>query len=198
MAGCSSSWPRRPIPNHASRSTEPASTPRRSWRVISKALARAQSRLRTRAPLPSRSPTRPACLRGITSCRHCSIPMPTCVCGMPRATYIANRRRSTPTRRPSELAAGDYFVQALFDSNADLRLRNAPGNLYSKPKKIHFDPAQGGDWKLELTEQVPAERLPAETAQIKFINIQSKLLSHFYNRPIFLRAGILLPRDYDH
>jgi S-formylglutathione hydrolase FrmB len=102
-----------------------------------------------------------------------------------------------PITNLSGVPAGDYFVQALFDSNADLRLRDAPGNLYSKPKKIHFDPAQGGDWKLELTEQVPAERLPAETAQIKFINIQSKLLSHFYNRPIFLRAGILLPRDYD-
>jgi len=103
-----------------------------------------------------------------------------------------------PITNLSGVPAGDYFVQALFDSNADLRLRDAPGNLYSKPNKIHFDPAQSGDWKLELTEQVPAERLPAETAQIKFVKIQSKLLSHFYNRPIFLRAGILLPRDYDH
>jgi hypothetical protein len=93
--------------------------------------------------------------------------------------------------------AGDYFAQALFDSNADLHLRDAPGNLYSKPKKIHFDPAQGGDWKLELKEQVPAEQLPAETAQIKFVEIQSKLLSDFYSRPIFLRAGIILPRDYE-
>ena len=104
-----------------------------------------------------------------------------------------------PSRSPiwPTLPAGDYFAQALFDSSADLRLPEAPGNLYSKPQKIHLDPAQGGDWKLELTEQVPAEQLPAETAQIKFVKIQSKLLSEFYGRPIFLRAGIVLPRDYE-
>jgi Putative esterase len=102
-----------------------------------------------------------------------------------------------PITNLSEVPAGDYFVQALFDSNADLHLPDAPGNLYSKPQKIHLDPAQAASWKLELTEQVPAERLPAETAQIKFLKIQSKLLSDFYHRPIFLRAGILLPRDYD-
>ena len=39
--------------------------------------------------------------------------------------------------------------------------------------------------------------MPADTAQIKFIKIQSKLLSEFYGRPIFLRAGLVLPRDYD-
>src|ERR1017187_8378553 len=98
---------------------------------------------------------------------------------------------------PAEVPAGDYFVQALFDSNADLRLTTAPGNLYSKPQKIHLDPARGGDWKLELTEQNPPEQLPAETAQLKFVKIQSKLLSEFYGRSIFLRAGIVLPRDYE-
>ena len=67
-----------------------------------------------------------------------------------------------PITNLSGVPAGDYFVQALFDSNADLRLRDAPGNLYSKPNKIHFDPAQGGDWKLELTEQVPADQLPED------------------------------------
>jgi hypothetical protein len=102
-----------------------------------------------------------------------------------------------PITNLANVPAGDYFVQALFDCNADLRLRDAPGNLYSKPQKIHLDPAQGGEWKLELTEQIPPEKLPAETAQIKFVKIQSKLLSDFYGRPIFLRAGIILPRDYE-
>jgi hypothetical protein len=102
-----------------------------------------------------------------------------------------------PITNPANVPAGDYFVQALFDSNADLRLRDAPGNLYSKPQQIHLDPAQAGEWKLELTEQIPEEKLPAETAQLKFVKIQSKLLSDFYGRPIFLRAGIVLPRDYD-
>ena len=102
-----------------------------------------------------------------------------------------------PITNLTGVPAGDYFAQALFDSNADLRLATAPGNLYSKPQKIHLDPAQGGSWKLELTDQIPAEQLPAETEQIRFVKIQSKLLSAFYGRPIFLRAGIILPRDYE-
>jgi S-formylglutathione hydrolase FrmB len=94
------------------------------------------------------------------------------------------------------LPAGDYFAQALFDCNADLRTLEAPGNLYSNPQKIHFDPAQGGSWTLSLTQQIPPEQLPPDTDQIKFIKIQSKRLSEFYGRPTFLRAGIILPRDY--
>jgi hypothetical protein len=102
-----------------------------------------------------------------------------------------------PITNLASVPAGDYFVQALFDCSVDLRLQDAPGNLYSKPRKIHFDPAQSESCKLELTEQVPPERSPAETAQVKFVKIQSKLLSEFYRRPIYLRAGIILPRDYD-
>jgi S-formylglutathione hydrolase FrmB len=102
-----------------------------------------------------------------------------------------------PITNLAEVPAGDYFAQALFDSNTDLRRTTAPGNLYSKPQKLHLDPAQGGNWRLELTEQVPAEQLPAETKQVKFVKIQSKLLTEFHGRPIFLRAGIILPRDYE-
>jgi S-formylglutathione hydrolase FrmB len=94
------------------------------------------------------------------------------------------------------LPAGDYFAQALFDCNADLRTPEAPGNLYSKPQKIHFTPAQGGSWAVSLTQQIPPEQLPPDTDLVKFIEIQSKRLSEFYGRPIFLRAGVILPRDY--
>ena len=116
----------------------------------------------------------------------------------PGATAVVDASAfAFPITNLAEVPAGDYFVQALFDSNADLRLTTAPGNLFSKQQKIHLDPAQAGNWKLELTEQIPAEQLPAETAQLKFVKIQSKLLSEFYGRPIFLRAGIVLPRDYE-
>jgi hypothetical protein len=116
----------------------------------------------------------------------------------PGAVAVADQNAfAYPVTNLANVPAGDYFVQALFDCNADLRLRDAPANLYSKPQKIHLDPAQAGEWELELTEQIPAEKMPAETAQIKFLRIQSKLLSDFYGRPIFLRAGIVLPRDYE-
>ena len=95
------------------------------------------------------------------------------------------------------LPAGDYFVQALFDSNIDLKSVNAPGNLYSKPRKVHLDPAASGPISIELTERTPAEQLPAETEYVKYVKIQSNLLTKFHRRPIYLRAGVILPRGFD-
>jgi len=116
----------------------------------------------------------------------------------PGRTAVLDRTAfAFPFTNFSALPAGDYFAQALFDCSTDLRFPEAPGNLYSQPQKIHLAPAHGGHWKLDLTGQVPAEQLPPETDQIKFVKLQSKLLSEFYGRPIFLRAGIILPRDYE-
>jgi hypothetical protein len=101
-----------------------------------------------------------------------------------------------PSRNLTALPPGEYVVQALFEANPDIRLPNAPGNLYSKPQKMRLDPALSGTIRLELTQQIPPEVLPPDTDQVKFIKFQSRLLSEFYHRPIFLRAAVVLPRDY--
>ena len=89
-------------------------------------------------------------------------------------------------------------MQALLDSSRDLRSVNAPGNLYSAVKKLHVDSAHERAIKLELQPGNPLPKnRPPKPAQIKFVKIQSKLLSEFHHRPIYLRAGIILPRDYD-
>src|SRR5204862_1413451 len=67
----------------------------------------------------------------------------------------------------------------------------------SAPLKVHIDPGAGGVVKLELASRVPEETLPAAGDLIRYVKIQSKLLSAFWGRPIFLRAGIALPRDFD-
>jgi hypothetical protein len=95
------------------------------------------------------------------------------------------------------LPAGDYFVQALFDSNIDLKSVNAPGNLYSRPQKLHLGPAQSVPVKIELTEKVPPEQLPPDTGYVKYVKIQSKLLTKFHGRPIYLRAGVILPPGFE-
>ena len=110
---------------------------------------------------------------------------------------IDNSSIAYPIKDLAELPAGDYYVQALLDTNDDVRSLNAPGNLYSTAQKVSLDPKRGGTIKLELTRAVPPEQLPADTEFVKFIKIQSPTLSKFYGRPIFLRAGIILPRDYD-
>jgi S-formylglutathione hydrolase FrmB len=101
-----------------------------------------------------------------------------------------------PVTNFSSLRAGDYFAQALFDFNRDLRSPKSPGNFYSAPVKIRWRPTQGGKFKLELIKQIPPEELPADSEQIKFLKFKSSLLTQCYGRPIFLRAGIVLPRDY--
>jgi hypothetical protein len=102
-----------------------------------------------------------------------------------------------PLNGLSALPTGDYFVQALFDCDTDLRSPEAPGNLFSTPRKVHLDSAQTDVVRLELSDQVPPETLPPETEVVKFIRIQSQVLSKFHGRPIFLRAGIILPKDYE-
>jgi hypothetical protein len=65
------------------------------------------------------------------------------------------------------LPAGDYFAQALFDCNIDLRSTKAPGNLYSTTQRIHLPPTNSEPFKIELNQQIPPEQLPADTDQIK-------------------------------
>jgi S-formylglutathione hydrolase FrmB len=101
-----------------------------------------------------------------------------------------------PATNLAELPAGDYFVQAVFDSNPDLRLANAPGNLFSAVQRIALPATDTTAIKLELSNQVPPEHLPPDTESLKYIKLQSRLLSDFFGRPIYLRAGVLLPREY--
>ncbi len=110
---------------------------------------------------------------------------------------IDNSTISYPIKNLAELPAGEYFVQALFDTNNDLRSLNAPGNLYSDVQKVNLDAKNGATIKLELSKIVPPEKLPDDTEFVKFIKMQSPLLTKFYGRPIFVRVGIILPRDYE-
>ena len=93
--------------------------------------------------------------------------------------------------------SASFSLQAVFDSNPDLRAANAPGNLFSRPQPFRWESPGPQLVKIELTEQIPPEKLPAETEYLKFIKLQSKLLTQFHGRPIFLRAGIVLPKDFE-
>jgi S-formylglutathione hydrolase FrmB len=101
-----------------------------------------------------------------------------------------------PLANLAKLPSGDYRVQAVFHSNRDLNLPDAPGNLFSDPVSVKLDPARGGV-KLELAHKIPEEQPPLETDYVKYVKIKSELLSKFHGRPMFLRAGVILPRDFD-
>ena len=116
----------------------------------------------------------------------------------PGTKAVLDRNAFTyPQPQLADLPADDYYVQALFAANRDLNFPNAPGNLYGEPQKVRVDPAGGGVMKLELTRETPAEQLPADSSQVKFVKLHSRLLSDFHHRPMYLRAGIILPERYE-
>ena len=95
------------------------------------------------------------------------------------------------------LRPGQYWVQALFMCNQDLCLPDAPGNWYGVPQKLRLDPGTATTIALELNHEIPPEELPPDSREIRFVKLKSERLSAFHHRPIYLRAGIILPRDYE-
>lgn len=88
------------------------------------------------------------------------------------------------------------WVQAVLMTNRDLRLLDAPGNLYSEP--VSLDTTGGAPRKtaLRLTRQLPAETLPPDSEYVRHIRFQSEALTKFYGRPMFLRASVVLPKAF--
>ncbi len=102
-----------------------------------------------------------------------------------------------PLRHLADLPRGDYFAQAVFVTNRDLQLPDAPGNLSSEPLAVKLDPERGGTIQMVLTHKIPPEELPAEDEYVKYVKIRSERLSKFHGRPMYLRAGVILPREYE-
>lgn len=120
-----------------------------------------------------------------------------------------------PFRSIRELPAGDYYVQAVFNvytrfARADghviwahmdqwegQQFNRSPGNLYSEIGHFHLDPLSGYEIRLTLGQVIPPIQMPADTAYVKHIKIQSKLLTQFWGQPIYLGATVLLPEGYD-
>ena len=61
---------------------------------------------------------------------------------------------------------------------------------------MHLDPARKSPVRLALTERIGPETLPPDTDLVKYVKLPSLLLSKFWGHPMFLRAGIILPKDY--
>lgn len=101
-----------------------------------------------------------------------------------------------PVESLAAIPAGDYVAQAVLDTNIDLKAVDAPGNLLSAPTPIKIGATRGAI-RLELSRRIPDETLPQATGQLRWIKLESPLLSAFHKRPIFLRAGVILPRGYD-
>ncbi|HEY5771315.1 MAG TPA: alpha/beta hydrolase-fold protein [Chitinophagaceae bacterium] len=101
-----------------------------------------------------------------------------------------------PINSFSKIDSGDYFIQALYDVDTFSFSRNTPGNLYSMPIRVHIDKADKQVFKITLNKQIEAPRIN-DSKYIRYVKIQSRLLSNFWHRPVFVQASVLLPNDYD-
>ncbi len=107
----------------------------------------------------------------------------------------------------ASLPPGDYVAQAIFATNRDIDLPNAPGNRRSAITKFKYDPAAGTTVKLTLDgryDTTPPPNMetyrhqapPRETATIMYHSVPSKLLSDFHGRPMVYRVGVVLPTNF--
>jgi Putative esterase len=120
-----------------------------------------------------------------------------------------------PLDKLQQIPAGAYYVQAVFNvyetvhraDGHELKLpmdhwegqqwNTKPGNLYSTPRQIWIDPKSGGTIDISLDKVVPEKPFPKDTKYVKYVRIQSKLLSDFWGRPMFLGAFVILPEGFD-
>jgi hypothetical protein len=132
-----------------------------------------------------------------------------------RAAIIDRKAASWPIADLGALPAGDYYVQGLLNryetfhraDGATIKLapdrgegqhwNEAPGNFYSKPVKLHLDPARGGTVKLSLDQEIPPIPAIPDSEFVRHVTITSALLSKFWGRPVTLSALVLVPKDFD-
>ncbi len=102
-----------------------------------------------------------------------------------------------PIESINKLAPGAYYAQALYDVDTTFSFINAPGNFYSAPMKIEIAAGGKQSFRLTLDQRIPEEQLPQDTEYVKYVRIQSRLLSEFWKKPMYLRAAAILPKGYE-
>jgi hypothetical protein len=124
------------------------------------------------------------------------------------------RASGYPVRKLKDVPEGDYTVQAVLniyqtfhradghtiklapDRGEGQHWNIAPGNLYSKPVKLHIGPGSA-PIKLSLDQVIPPIKPEPDTKYIRHIRIQSALLSKFWGTPVYLSAVVLVPEGFD-
>jgi len=119
-----------------------------------------------------------------------------------------------PIHAIKNIPAGEYYAQALINRYETFNLKTGhtvklppdqgegqqwhskPGNFYSKPQKITIK-KEGEVISLTMDQKIPQIEDPKDTKYVKHIKIQSKLLSEFWGKPMYLGAHVLLPEGFD-
>ncbi|MGA8937528.1 MAG: hypothetical protein WB439_00025 [Acidobacteriaceae bacterium] len=112
-----------------------------------------------------------------------------------------------------DVPPGDYYVQAVLnvyetfhrgdgsvvklsaDRGEGKQWSLAPGNLYSKPVRVHVGPGTRLTISMDLV--MPAIKPEVDTKYIRHIRIQSALLTKFWGTPMYLSAVVMVPWGFD-
>ncbi len=131
------------------------------------------------------------------------------------ATFVDETAFGYPVRSLAAIPEGDYFVQAWINVYTTFKRSDgkvvklhkdegegqnwyaAPGNLHSDPVKVHIPTGWVEAPRLVLNHVNPSLPPYKDTAHLKHVRIQSKLLTDFWGQPMFIGANILLPKGYD-
>ncbi len=93
------------------------------------------------------------------------------------------------------IAKEKCYLQAILDRDqGGMSCHTAAGNAYSKP--VLHDPEKPAPIKLVIDSVIPEKKFE-EKDRVKYVEIDSKLLSAFHKKPIKLRAGVVLPKSFD-
>ena len=113
----------------------------------------------------------------------------------------------------SALPVGDYYVQPVINVYEQVHRSDgktiwvhmndgtqevfqiAAGNLYGPAQRVHL--GTGGTVRLVVDHVIAAEPRPGDNAWVKHERIESKKLTQFWGRPVYVNATILLPKGYD-
>jgi hypothetical protein len=132
-----------------------------------------------------------------------------------RTVSIDGATLGYPRESLDRVPSGEYTVQAVLnvyetfhrsdgrtlklpmDQGEGQHWNRKPGNLYSEPRKVAIDPAKSNTIRVGLTKTIPPVEPPKDTKYIKHVRIQSKLLSDFWGRPMYLGAVVLLPEGFE-
>src|SRR6185295_14358410 len=106
-----------------------------------------------------------------------------------------------PVASLRDIPAGDYWVQPFVNvytkfARADghtvwmhmdqwegQNWKRSPGNIEGTPVRIHFDPASSTPIAMVADKVIPPIAPPADTASVKYLKIQSDILTKWWGHP---------------
>lgn len=119
-----------------------------------------------------------------------------------------------PVRSLRDLPAGDYWAQAFVNvytkfARADghtvwlhqdqwegQNWKISPGNISGTPVQIHWDPNASAPIALTAANVIPPIVPAVDTETVKYLKIQSAILTKWWGQPMFLGAIVTLPDGY--